>query len=693
MKRRNKSYQKTYSIIGNKNRDIKEIIEKRYSILIIAIIVILSFLILRLFVLQVVKHSYYVGRMEQLTQNTVTSNSTPRGRIYDRNGKVIVDNEAVKVIFYKKQSGVTTKEEIQMAYDVANILTLDISNIKEKDLRTFWVKKNPEDAKKKITQEEWKQVEERKLTNDDIEKLKLERVTEEELEEFTDIDKEAARVYILMNTGYSYSEKIIKKDQVTDAEYALIAENTESLKGFDVRLDWQRVYPYGDTFRTILGNVSSTESGIPYELKDHYLNLGYSLNDRVGTSYLEYQYEDVLKGTKTVYQILEDGSRKVIKEGSRGNDIVLSIDIELQQQIEQIIKEEILKAKQEPNTRYYNRSFVVISDPNTGEILAMAGKQVQEVNGEYKIYDYSPGLVTTPVTVGSVVKGASHITGYNTGALKIGERRTDECIKIAATPRKCSWTSLGVMDDLSALKFSSNVFQFKTAINVGKGNYVYDKPLSIDTNAFTIYRNTFAEFGLGVLTGIDLPVESTGYKGTSQLPGHLLDFAIGQYDNYTPIQLSQYINTIANGGYRMKPTLLKAVYEPTKEPLTNLIYENSSEVLNKVNTEQQYMDRIRQGFREVMTGGTGTGYLVSGLNPAGKTGTAESFMDTDGDGNVDAETITATFAGYAPYDNPKVSFVIVSPDIFYKEGYSATRSGVNRRISTRISQKYFDLYK
>lgn len=693
MKRPNKNYQRTYSIIGNKNRDIKEIIEKRYTILIIVIIVILSLLILRLFVLQVVKHSYYIGRVEQLTQNTVTSNSTPRGRIYDRNGKIIVDNEAVKVIYYKKESGITTKEEIEMAYDVANILTLDISKMKENELRTFWIKLYPEEAKKKITQEEWKQVEERKLTNDDIEKLKLQRVTQEELETFTILDKEAAKVYALMNTGYSYAEKIIKKENVTDAEYALIAENTESLRGFDVRLDWQRVYPYGDTFRTILGNVSSTESGIPYELKDHYLNLGYSLNDRVGTSYLEYQYEDVLKGTKTVYQILEDGSRKVIKEGSRGNDIVLSIDIELQQQIEQVIKEELLKAKQEPNTKYYNRSFVVISDPNTGEILAMAGKQIQEVNGEYKIYDYSPGLVTTPVTVGSVVKGASHITGYNTGALKIGERRTDECIKIAATPRKCSWTSLGVMDDLSALKFSSNVFQFKTAINVGKGNYVYDKPLSIDTEAFNIYRNTFAEFGLGVLTGIDLPVESTGYKGTSQLPGHLLDFAIGQYDNYTPIQLSQYINTIANGGYRMKPTLLKAVYEPTKEPLTNLIYEKPSEVLNKVNTEQQYMDRIRQGFREVMTGGTGAGYLVNSLNPAGKTGTAESFMDTDGDGMVDAETITATFAGYAPFDNPKVSFVIVSPDIFYKEGYSTTRSGVNRRISTRISQKYFDLYK
>ena len=67
-----------------------------------------------------------------------------------------------------------------------------------------------------------------------------------------------------------------------------------------------------------------------------------------------------------------------------------------------------------------------------------------------------------------------------------------------------------------------------------------------------------SEYGLGIKTGIDLPIESLGYSGSSHLPGHLLDFSIGQYDTYTPIQLSQYINTLANGGTRLKPYLLKA---------------------------------------------------------------------------------------------------------------------------------------
>ena len=189
----------------------------------------------------------------------------------------------------------------------------------------------------------------------------------------------------------------------------------------------------------------------------------------------------------------------------------------------------------------------------------MSGKQIVWTSDGYKIYDYTPGIMTSPVAVGSVVKGASHIVGYNTGALQIGEVRDDSCIKIAATKEKCSWTYLGSINDITALKYSSNTYQFRTAINVGKGYYSYDAPLKIDETAFDIYRKTFNEFGLGIKTEIDLPVESLGYIGTSTKSGLLLDFSIGQYDTYTPIQLSQYISTIANGGNRMKFNLLKKV--------------------------------------------------------------------------------------------------------------------------------------
>ena len=679
-----KKYKKIYNV-ASKKRNIKDIIEKRYIIMIIIICIVMIVLGLNLFFIQVIKHDFYVNKVEQLNRNVIFSNSTPRGRIYDRNGKIIVDNESVKVIYYEKPNGVTTKEEIEVAYKVADMIEIDYE-LEINDLKKFWILNNKEESNNLITDEEWQLLEERKLTNLDIENLKIERINDQ-LDEFTDKDKKAASIYYLMNVGYSYDEKIIKDENVTDKEYALIAENINNIKGFDVRLDWNRVYPYGNVFKSILGNVSKT--GIPYELKDYYLNLGYSLDDRVGTSYLEYQYESILKGEKVSYQIMEDGSKKIINQGSRGKDIVLTIDIELQKEIEKILEEEVIKGKSYPNTKYYNRSFVIISDPNTGEILAMAGKQV--IDG--KIYDYTPGIVTTPVTAGSIVKGASHAVGYKTGALKIGDIRYDECIKIADTPLKCSWTNLGNLNDIQALKYSSNVYQFYTAFNVGGGNYSYNEKISINPQAFETYRNMFKQFGLGVKTEIDLPIESLGYTSNSTLPGHLLDFSIGQFDTYTPIQLSQYINTIANGGSRMKPYLLKAVYNPTKDGLTDLLYETKPTILNEVSLEDEYIKRIQAGFREVMTtSGTGAGFIDSKYNPAGKTGTSESFIDSDGDGVVDKQTMTNTFGGYAPYDNPKVSFVVISPDIFYKET-STSRAPINKNISYRISQKYFEFYK
>ena len=669
------------------NKDIKVEIEKRYNILNVIIILALLILVVSLFVVQVVGKEKYQVELENLTKTVIYGETAPRGRIYDRNGKLIVDNIPSKVIYYKKPSGVTTKEEIKIAYKLANMIELDFSKLNDYDFRNFWIKNNPKKAKAKITDEEWQKLEERKLTNDEIYQLEIDRITPEELAEYNDLDKKSAYIYTLMNTGYSYDEKTIKNENVTDEEYALVSENISELKGINTKLDWERTYPYGTVFRSILGNVSSSKSGIPAELKDYYLKKGYSLDDRVGTSNLEYQYEDILKGKKNKYEVMNDGSYKLIEEGKRGNDIVLTIDIELQKALEEILTEEVLNAKKEANTEYYEGSFVIISDPKTGEILAMAGKKLkQNDDGTYSVIDFTSGITQSTAVMGSVVKGASHIVGYNTGALKIGEVRYDNCVKIAATPEKCSWKYLGRLNDITALAQSSNTYQYYTAIKVGKGNYQYNKPLVIDKEAFNTYRNTFAEFGLGVKTGIDLPKEITGIKGNDSTSGLLLDLAIGQNDTYTPIQLSQYINTIANGGTRMAPYLYKGLYNDKSS------YDQNKKELNKVKTEAKYMDRVHEGFRAVMTYGLGRGYIDETYKPAGKTGTSQSFVDTDGDHKIDQETISTTFVAYAPYDNPKVTFTIVSPNISRPDGKTDHQSSINKRLTNRVSKKYFEFY-
>ena len=498
-----------------------------------------------------------------------------------------------------------------------------------------------------------------------------------------------------MNRGYSYAEKIIKNKNVTEEEYAKISENIASLHGFNTKLDWERIYMYGDTFKSILGTVSSDSQGIPKELASIYLEKGYNLDDRVGTSYLEYQYEDYLKGTKAVYKVNNNNEYELVSQGKRGNDIVLTIDIDLQQYLEKVLTEEVISAKKEPNTKYYNRSFAIIANPNTGEILAMAGKQViKNDKGSLEVVDYTPGIVTLPVTPGSIVKGASMIVGYKYGAIDIGSYQYDECIKIKNTPEKCSWRTMGNIDDLYALRYSSNVYQYKIAIKVGNGHYEYNKALKIDESAFDKYRNMYASFGLGVKTGIDLPVESLGYSGSSKLPGHLLDFSIGQYDTYTPIQLSQYINTIANGGTKLKPYLLKEVYSPSannKEVLGDLIYASEKEVLGIVDIDNKYMNRVRLGFNQVVTSGLGYGYMGKYTNSSGKTGTSQSFIDTNNDGKVDTETISSSFVGYSPSTNPQMSIIVVSPDISLPN--ASYESMVTKRISSKLVNKYFELYK
>lgn len=691
-----KRFRKSRNIRYNyykKYQDIREIIEKRYNLLIGIITIAIFVLVIGLFRIQVIQHGVYTVKLEQLSRKIVEGSTAPRGRIYDRNHKLIVDNEPTKVIYYKKPTGITTQQEIDLAYQVADLISIDTNKLTNRNLRVFWVKQHPNEAKAKITSDEWQSLEERKLTSSELETFKVDRVSEEELAAYGERDQKAAYIYTLMNKGYSYSEKAIKEENVTDEEYALIASNVDKLTGFDTKLDWTRVYLYGDTFRTLLGSVSSNDSGIPAELKDYYIKKGYQLDDRVGISYLEYQYDDYLKGTKDQYEVRNDGSRVLVKEGTRGNDLVLTIDIELQRQIEQIITEEIIKAKSEPNTEYYNHSFVVVANPNTGEILAMAGKQVVFQNGTYQVYDYAPGITTSPVVVGSVIKGASHIVGYNSGALQIGEGRSDTCVKLRGAPTKCSWKPLGYLNDITALKYSSNTYQFYTALKVAGVSYYYDMPFQASEEAFALYRNTFAEFGLGVKTGIDLPLESLGYKGKSDVGGLLLDFAIGQYDTYTPIQLSQYAGTIANGGKRMQPYLLKQVYDSKEEAFTQLLYEKEPVLLNTVTTQPQYLERVKMGFEEVLKyGGTGSGFIDLKYNPAGKTGTSQSFIDTDADGVIDKETITMTFVGYAPADNPVVTFTVISPNVYHYDNGSSYQSYVNRKISKRVSDAYFALY-
>ncbi len=645
----------------------------KYLIIKILLILCMTLITIRLFYIQIIRNKYYINKKIDLTVKYVDGETAPRGRIYDRNGKLIVDNKPNKVIYYNKNKKDSNIKEDEIVKLLSEYLEIDTKKVTKKMLQDYYLYINKPNL---LTKNEIELYEDRKLSEKEILDIKYSRITDEMLEP---INSEEAYIYYLMNNGYSYQNKIIKSDNVSDYEYAKVAENLDKLSGVNIKLDFKREYLYNDTFKSIIGRIGP----ITKEIENEYLKKGYDYNDIVGLSYLEYQYDDYLKGKKNQYLVDTKGNYNLIKEGEKGNDIYLTIDIDFQKEVDDIIVKNIMNSKYEYNTRYLDKSFVVVSNPQTGEIYAMSGKQV--INDS--VYDYSPGIITTSYTIGSTVKGASHIVGYNTNALKIGEIRDDSCIKIKNTNEKCSVYYLGILDDITALKYSSNTYQFRTAIKVGGGVYSYDAPLVLNDEAFNVYRNTFNMFGLGVKTEIDLPNEQIGYIGDAKNSNLLLNFAIGQYDTYTPIELSQYINSIATKN-RMQPYLVSRIVDSNN----NELYKKEPFILNTIDTKDEYINRVREGFIEVLRPyGTGYNYINPIYNPAGKTGTSQSFIDTDMDGKIDTETITTTFAGYAPHYDPIFSIVVITPNVS-DYSYGEYISMITKNIVREISDTYFEKY-
>lgn len=645
---------------------------KKFYLFIIFISIIFGLFIYRVIYLTYYKHDYYLEKYEALANVYVTGASAPRGRILDINGNVLVDNVGINSIFYHEPSNITFEGKIDVAKRLVQLTNYSYV-YDENKLKDYYILLYSEEADNLITSEEKEQYNERKLTSEDLTELKKDRITEEMLDKLTDLEKYSSYFYYLMIDGYSYDNKRLLHD-VSDEVYASIIE--ANLPGVFGEIEWSRTYPYEDTLRSIFGTVSDT---LPSEKKE-YLKQGYSLTDKVGTSGLEEYYEEYLKGEKAVYKV-ENNNLVLVSEAKRGNDVILEIDIELQLEVESILKEEILNAKKLANTKCFKESYALISEPTTGAIKAIGAIRLLD-NGEFQ--DISINVIKNAYTVGSVVKGASMSVGYQNGAIDIGTTYTDSCVKLANLPAKCSYKRLGTLNDIHALAQSSNYYQFMIALKIAGYNYKYNMKAEATQANFDTYRNTFKEYGLGALTGIDLPQETEGLQGQTVAIDLLLNLAIGQYDLYTPVSLLQYINTIANNGTRLKLNLMHSIKNEDE-----VILENKVTKLNQVNLEEKYLKRIQQGFREVMQSGTGYWYINPKIEAAGKTGTSESYIDTNYDGTLDTYVISNTFIMYAPYDNPQYSIVVISPNVSNLEDNSTYRAPVNRLIARDINDFLF----
>ena len=639
---------------------IKHTMNKRISFVFGAIVAIFGIIVLRLGYLQIAQGSQY-SQLVKNDENITVNESVPRGRILDRNGKVLVDNASKLTITYTRSRKTSQKDMLDTAKKLSSLITMKTDKITERDKQDFWIQKH-QDEVDKLMKKETSMLNEGSITQDQYDKQLYKKVGDKQINSLSKKDLRVLAIYREMSAGSTMNPQTIKNEDVSEKEYAAVSQQLDSLPGVNTTMDWDRRYPYGDTLRSIFGSVSTSSEGIPKELTEQYLAKGYSRNDRVGKSYLEYQYEDILRGKKKEMKYTTDKSGKVINSevinpGSRGDDLQLTIDIDLQKKVESLLENQI-KTLRSQGAKDMDNALIVVQNPKNGDILAMAGKQIDK-NG--KLTDYDLGNFTGQFGVGSSVKGGTLLAGYQNNAIKVGEEMIDEPLHFKGGLTKRSYFNKNDkvrINDKEALMHSSNVYMFKTALKLAGDPYYSGMGLPTDiSEAGQKLRKGLNQVGLGVKTGIDLPNETIGQiEPLTNNSGNYLDLSIGQYDTYSPIQLSQYVSTIANDGYRIQPHIGLAIHDATNSddigPVKQKIKGN---VLNKVNNSEDEIKEVQKGFEMAFNEKDGTGYSSfhkTKVPSAGKTGTAEVFQDGE-------SRVNSTYIGYAPINNPKLSFSIV----------------------------------
>ncbi|NBJ69525.1 MULTISPECIES: penicillin-binding protein 2 [Clostridia] len=672
----------------------REQISFRVNIVFLFIFILFAILILQLGIVQILHGEKFQDKIEQTIQETAKI-STPRGKMYDRNYQIVVDNEPVYAITYTPPKGIQAEDRLELAKKLSKRITMVPKRKKpqtyldnlltERDLQEYVYLLHKKKVEGRLPEQK-----RTNLNNGEAYHALLDLIKKEEMNQLTVKEKEIIAIKKQLDKATEFTPHIIKNEGVTKKEYASIAENLTDLPGINATTDWNRAYPYGESIQSLFGNISSHKEGLPLDQLEYYLTLGYSRNDRVGTSGLEKQYEDLLQGRKEqmVYETNKHGeivTQNVAVDGQRGKDLVLTIDMELQQKVDTILREEMKAVinKYPYENRYMQDALAVVIKPKTGDLLAVSGQRYDQERR--KFYHAAHKAIYNQHIPGSVVKGATVLAGLQSGVIQPGERLYDIPMKIKGTPEKSSYTdsALGWLNDLDALKRSSNVYMFYTALRMGgEYNYQYNQPVSFDPESFQQMRNYFHQFGLGITTAIDFPNESTGYKGANPAAGNLMDFAIGQYDTYTVLQLAQYVSTIANDGYRVRPHFLKEVRtpKPSSREIGPIFRSAHTTVLNRVEMKQEYIKRVQEGFRRAFQEPGGTAYTAfndKNYDAIGKTGTAENTFNGDYTENL-------SLIGYAPKNNPEVAFAVVVP-------HTGKAENINLKIGERMMDAYFNL--
>jgi cell division protein FtsI/penicillin-binding protein 2 len=404
----------------------------------------------------------------------------------------------------------------------------------------------------------------------------------------------------------------------------------------------------------------------------------YKMNDSVGKEGVELAFESYLRGTPGTRQVDRDTSGRVvdttwITQPEPGDNVVLTIDIDLQKAVE-----DILAASVPGLSDSVEGAACVVLDVNTAEVLASASyptyslatySQDYNENLENPLKPFLNRAFSGLYPPGSTFKMVTAIAGLETGEITPTTRIRDTGRYTYYTEDgPMCWiyrqyrSTHGLINVTEALRVSCNVFFFDVGRRVG----------------IEKLQEYAAYFGLGESTGIELSErkgvmagpEYTESLGGTWYKGNTLSVAIGQESSqFTPLQLANYIATLVNGGTRNAAHLLKQV---KSSDFSQVLYTQEPEVLNTIDIAPENLAAVKKGMLELTTTSLASAFQGLPFQVGAKTGSAQVNSQTDSN---------AVFVCFAPYDDPQVAIALV-----VEKGGSG--SGL-ARIAANILNYYF----
>lgn len=665
-------------------------IPTRLNLLFAIVILLFMTIIGRLLYMQVVNKDFYEAKLASASQTRVTTGSA-RGEIYDAAGKPLVENTVKQVVAFTRSNKMTAADLKDISAKLLTYVTVSSPDLTERQIADYYLadpavyKKTVEALPKdKRFDSDGNRLSESELYNNAVDSVPTSQLN------YTEDEKKEIYLFSQLNAVGNFATGTIATDPLNDSQVAVIASISKEMPGISISTSWDRKI-LETSLSSIVGSVSSEKAGLPAEEAEAYLKKGYSLNDRVGTSYLEKQYEETLQGKRSVKEIHLDKygnmeSVDTIEEGSKGNNIKLTIDLAFQDSVDALLKSYFNSELGNGGAKYSEGVYAVALNPKTGAVLSMSGLKHDLKTGE--LTPDSLGTVTNVFIPGSVVKAATISSGWENGVLSGNQTLTDQPIVFQGSAPIYSWYKLAYgsfpITAVEALEYSSNAYMVQTALGIM--GQTYQPNMFVGTSnlesAMGKLRSTFGEYGLGSATGIDLPDESTGFVPKEYNFANFITNAFGQFDNYTPMQLAQYVATIANNGVRLAPHIVEGIYDNNdKGGLGELIQAIDTKEINKVNISESDMAILHQGFYQVSHG---TSPLTTGrafsdgatVSISGKTGTGESYVA----GGQEANNTNAV--AYAPTENPQIAVAVVFPH----------NTNLTKNVGPAIARDIINLY-